>query len=153
MYKDFKRWVKGKVHITIIFLRSGKIRELSKLAQEAHQRFYSILFAQSKETIQVWNSESSINKFQKEKYYQSAKKIIFTACHLRKLKLAFTIAQTSFQLAPKAFCRAELISHFFCYSNSSKNITCLAGKLKTDFTSPIGKSTSPGLSDTTFFAR
>ena len=27
------------------------------------------------------------------------------------------------------------------------------GKLKTDFTSPIAKSTSPGLSDTTFFAR
>ena len=27
------------------------------------------------------------------------------------------------------------------------------GKLKTEFTSPIAKSTSPGLSDTTFFAR
>ena len=63
------------------------------------------------------------------------------------------LAQTSFQLVPKAFRRAELISHFFCYSNSSKNITCPSGKLKTDFTSPIAKSTSPGLSDTTFFAR
>ena len=63
------------------------------------------------------------------------------------------LAQTSFQLAPKAFRRAELISHFFCYSNSSKNITCPSDKLKTDFTSPTAKSTSPGLSDTTFFAR
>ena len=63
------------------------------------------------------------------------------------------LAQTSFQLAPKAFRRAELISHFFCYSNSSKNITCPSDKLKTDFTCPIAKSTSPGLSDTTFFAR
>ena len=35
-----------------------------------------------------------------------------------------------FNQAPKAFCRAELISHFFCYSNSSKNITCPSGKLK-----------------------
>ena len=28
----------------------------------------------------------------------------------------------------------------------------MLGKLKTEFTSPIAKSTSPGLSDTTFFA-
>ena len=63
------------------------------------------------------------------------------------------LAQLSFQLAPKAFWRAKLISQFFCYSNSSKNITCLSGKLKTEFTSPKAKSTSPGLSDTTFFAR
>ena len=62
------------------------------------------------------------------------------------------IAQMSFQLAPKPFWRAELISQFFCYSNSSKNVTCPSGKLKTEFTSPIAESTSPGLSDTTFFA-
>ena len=62
------------------------------------------------------------------------------------------LAQTSFQLAPKTFWLAELISQFFCYSNSSKNITCPSGKLKTEFTSLIAKSTSPGLSDTTFFA-
>ena len=49
-----------------------------------------------------------------------------------------------FQLAPKAFWWTELISQFFCYSNSSKNIACLTGKLKTEFTSPIAKSTSPG---------
>ena len=61
------------------------------------------------------------------------------------------LAQTSFQLAPEAFRRAELISHFFCHSNSSRNITCPSGKLKIDFTSPIAKSTRPGLSDTTFF--
>ena len=33
-----------------------------------------------------------------------------------------------------------------------KNCTCPLGKLKTEFTSPIAKSTSPGLLDTTFFA-
>ena len=31
-------------------------------------------------------------------------------------------------------------------------MTCASGKLKTEFTSPIAKSTSPELSDTTFFA-
>ena len=46
---------------------------------------------------------------------------------------------------------AELTSHFFCKLNSSKYFTCPLGKLRTEFTSPIAKSTSPGLSDTTFF--
>ena len=54
-----------------------------------------------------------------EKVCQGAKKITFTACHLGKLKLAFT-SQTSFQLAPKAFRQAELISLFFFYSNSQR---------------------------------
>ena len=34
-----------------------------------------------------------------------------------------------------------------------KNSTCTSGKLRTKITSPIAKSTSPRLSDTTFFAR
>ena len=80
------------------------------------------------------------------------KKIIFIACHSGKLKQAL-IAQTSFQLALKAFSRVELISQFMCYSNSSKNITCPSSKLKTELTSLIAKSTSPGLLDTIFFAR
>ena len=83
-------------------------------------------------------------------HFQGAKKIIFTACLSGKLK-SF-LAQTSFSNSPKPFWWAELISQFFCYSNSSKNITCPSGKLKTEFTCPIAKSTSPGLSDTTFFA-
>ena len=36
---------------------------------------------------------------------------------------------------------------------SRKIFGCPSGKLSTEFTSPIAKSTSPGLSDTTFFAR
>ena len=31
MYKDYKKFLKGKSHINIICLRSRKIRELSKL--------------------------------------------------------------------------------------------------------------------------
>ena len=48
---------------------------------------------------------------------------------------------------------SRLISQFFCNLNSSKKSTCPSGKLIIEFTSPIAKSTSPGLSDTTFFAR
>ena len=82
------------------------------------------------------------------------KKIIFTACHSGKLKLAFT-SQDVVSTNPKnflTFCPAELISQFFCYSNSSKTITCLSGKLKTEFTSPIAKLNRRGLSDTIFVA-
>ena len=58
----------------------------------------------------------------------------------------------SFQIAPNIFGWAELISQFFCRLNSSKCSTCPSGKLRTEFTSPIAKSTSSRLSDTTFFA-
>ena len=54
------------------------------------------------------------------------------------------LAQTSFQLAPKTFWLAELLSQFFCYSNSSKNILCLLGKLKTEFTSPMANPLALG---------
>ena len=77
--------------------------------------------------------------------HQGAKKIIFTACHSGKLKLAFT-SPDIISTSPKSFLTSRIISLFFCYSNSSKDI-----KLKTEFNSPIAKSTSPGLSPTTFF--
>ena len=64
--------------------------------------------------------------------YQGAEKIIFTAQAIRATWSSHLLAQTSFQLAPKAFWQAELISQFFYYSNSSKNITCLSGKLKSN---------------------
>ena len=49
------------------------------------------------------------------------------------------------------------IQNIWSYSTSvilllRKIFTCPSGELSTDFTSPIAKSTSPGLSDTTFFA-
>ena len=44
--------------------------------------------------------------------------------------------------SPKKVLMSRLISKFFGNLNSSKNFTC-----------PIAKSTNPGLSDTTFFAR
>ena len=71
--------------------------------------------------------------------FQGAKKIIFTACHSGKLNLTFTSPDV-ISTSPKSFLR----SRFFCYSNSSKKITCLSGKLKTEFTRPIAKSTILG---------
>ena len=63
------------------------------------------------------------------------------------------LAQTSlFSTNPKIFWWTELVSQFFCKLNSSKYFTCPSGKLRTEFTSPIAKSTSCELSDTTFFA-
>ena len=77
-----------------------------------------------------------------------------------KIRLLFAgyswhvLAQKSSQQAPKAFWWRGLITQFLRNLNSSKNFTCPSGKLlRTGFTSPMAKSTSPGLSDTTFFAR
>ena len=51
------------------------------------------------------------------------------------------LSQTSFELAPKAFWRAEMISQFFFNLNSSKSITCPSDKLRTEFTTRKAKST------------
>ena len=73
---------------------------------------------------------------------QGAKKIKFAACHLGKVKLAFT-SPNDISTRPKSFLTSRMISQFFFNLNSSKNITCPLGKLRTEFTSPIAKSTSP----------
>ena len=69
-----------------------------------------------------------------------------------KLKLIFT-SPNIIPTSPKNVLMSRLISQFLCNLDSSKNFTCPSGKLITEFTSPIAKPTSPGLSDTTFFAR
>ena len=83
---------------------------------------------------------------------QGAKKVIFTAYHSGKLKLTFT-GPNVILTSPKSVLMSRLSSQFFCNLNSSKKFTCLSGKLIIEFTSPMAKSTTPGLSDTTFFAR
>ena len=83
---------------------------------------------------------------------QGAKKIIFTACYSGKLKLIFT-SPNIISTSPKNVLMSRLISKFFSNLNSSKNFTCPFAELITEFTTPIAKSTGPGLSDTTFFAR
>ena len=67
---------------------------------------------------------------------QGAKKVIFTACHSGKLRLAYT-SPNVISTSPKTFWWAELLSQFFCNLNSSKNFTCLS------VTSKIAKSNSP----------
>ena len=83
---------------------------------------------------------------------QGAKKIIFTACHSGKLKLAFTSPDVILT-RPKNFLTSRIDFTVLLLFEFLKNITYPSGKLKTEFTSSIAKSTGPGLSDTTFFAR
>ena len=84
--------------------------------------------------------------------WQGAKKVTFTACHSGKLKLTFS-SPNIISTSPRNSLMSRLISQFIRNLDSSKNFTCPSGKLITEFTSPIAKPTSPGLSDTTFFAR
>ena len=82
---------------------------------------------------------------------RAAKKIVFTACHSGKLKLAFT-SPDIISTSPKNFLTSRIDFTVLLFIEFLKHITCLSGKLKTEFTSPIAKSTNPGLSDTAFFA-
>ena len=62
------------------------------------------------------------------------------------------LAHKSFQLAPKPFLISRTDYNPPVIWISPKNSTCPLGKLRTKITSPMAKSTSPGLSNTTFFA-
>ena len=74
---------------------------------------------------------------------QDAKKIIFTACHSGKLKLAFTSPDV-ISTSPKTFLTGRIDFTVLLIRIPQKGSA---------FTSLIAKSTSPGLLDTTFFAR
>ena len=86
---------------------------------------------------------------------QGAKKTIFTACLSGKLKRAFTFNTSPdvISTSPRRFLTNRIDIIVLLSFELLKNITCSSGKLTTEFTSPIAKSTIPGLSDTTFFAR
>ena len=70
---------------------------------------------------------------------QGAKKVIFTCPNVISTSppnfLMSTVHSSSVSCIPQ------------------KKATCPSGKLRTEFTSPKPKSTSPGLSDMTFFVR
>ena len=85
------------------------------------------------------------------RFIQGAKKVSFTACHSGKLLLACTSPKVISTSPLKIIDQQDWLQ--FCNLNFSQNFTCPSGKLSTEFTSPIEKSTSPGLLDTTFFAR
>ena len=72
----------------------------------------------------------------------------FTACHSAKLNLTFT-SPNIISTNPKNIFMSRLMSQFFCNLNCSKNFTCPSGRLRTEFTSRVAKSTSPRLLDTT----
>ena len=74
---------------------------------------------------------------------QDAKKIIFTACHSGMLKLAFT-SPGVISTSPKTFLTSRIDFTVLLIRIPQKGSA---------FTSLIAKSTSPGLLDTTFFAR
>ena len=69
------------------------------------------------------------------------------------------LVYADFTLSERLFGPQEVIRNLKHFSYSTfiililrKIFACPSGKLSTEFTSPIAKSTSPGLSDTTFFA-
>ena len=82
---------------------------------------------------------------------QGAKKIIFSACHSGKLMLAFT-SPDIISTSPQNFLTSRIDFTVLLLFEFLKKCHLPVGKLKTEFVSPIAKSISPGLLDTTFFA-
>ena len=89
---------------------------------------------------------------QLRKYCRVQRKSFLQLAIRASLKLTFT-SPNIISTSPKNVLMSRLIWQYFCNLNSSKNFTCPSGKLITELTSPIAKSTSPGLLDTTFFER
>jgi len=77
-----------------------------------------------------------------------AKKVSFTACHSGKQQLACTSPQV-ISTSPQTLFDQQDWLQSFCNLNFPKKQHLPWTKI----TSPIAKSTSPGLSDTTFFTR
>ena len=82
---------------------------------------------------------------------QGATKVSFTAWHLGKLQIAYTSPKFICTSPQECFDEKNCLP-FICNLNSAKNLTCPSGKLRTEFRSPIVKSTSPRLQGMTFFA-
>ena len=82
---------------------------------------------------------------------QGAKKIIFTACHSGKLKLAFT-SPDIISTSPKNVLTSRIDFIVLLLFEFLKKHHLPITQVKNRITRPIAKSTSPGLLDTTFFA-
>ena len=83
---------------------------------------------------------------------QGAKKIIFSACQLGKLMLAFT-SPNMISTSPKRVLMSRIDFTVLLQFEFHKKHHLPIGQVKNRiFTSPKAKSTSPRLSDTTFFA-
>ena len=82
--------------------------------------------------VSVWLSSFSLLVLDKCLKHR-VQKIIFTACHTGKLKLAFiSYSPDIISTSPKHFLtsKAELISQFYYYSNSSKKHHLPIGQVK-----------------------
>ena len=82
---------------------------------------------------------------------QGVKKVSFTACHFGQAVSSTYYPKSLLNCLEKIFVEQDCIQ-FFCNLNSPKNFTFPAGKLRTEFTSPVTQSTSRRLSDMNFFA-
>ena len=135
--------------ISRIFTSSGIVARLWKMIGydlQLHLRYRNST---------QWNKETEIKYCSYTKMflrYKGARKVSFTACHSGKLYLACTSPRVLSTSLKKNIDEQDWLQ-FFCNLNSPQKTTCRSGKLRTEFTSPITKSASPRLPDTTFFAR
>ena len=104
---------------------------------------YQISYKKHFKTYLTLSSKIGVTRVQRKSVLQPAFR---ASCSYHEL------AHKSFQLAPKPFLISRIDYNPSVIWISPKHSTCLSGKLRTEFTSPIAKSTSPRQSDKTFFA-
>ena len=99
------------------------------------------------DSCETWFQTSNLIQLNNTKIEDRAQRKSFdfnTACHSGKLKLAFT-SPGVISTGPKNFLTSRIdLTVLLLFKFLKKNITCILGKLKTELTSSIAKSTSPG---------
>ena len=103
--------------------------------------------------VHIWGGSCKGGYPSRQDINQGVKKVIFKSCHSGKLKLEYT-SPNVISTSPKNILMSRIHFTVLLQFEFLKKLHSPIGQVKNKilFTSPIAKSISPALSDSTFFA-
>ena len=118
-----------------------------------HTLDFIIVYLHPSHYIYIWGGSCKGGYPSRQDINQGAKKVIFKACHSGKLKREYT-SPNVISTSPKNILMSRIAFTVLLQFEFLKklHLPIRQVKNKISFASPIAKSTSPGLSDSTFFA-
>ena len=118
-----------------------------------HTLDFIIVYLHHSHYIYIWGGSCKGGYPSRQDINQGVKKVIFKACHSGKLKLEYT-SPNVISTSPKNILISRIAFTVLLQFEFLKklHLPIRQVKNKISFASPIAKSTSPGLSDSTFFA-
>ena len=130
--------------VVTVHLQSGTV---------VHTLDFIIVYLHPSRYIYIWGGSCKGGYPSRQDINQGAKKVIFKACHSGKLKLEYT-SPNVISTSPKNILMSRIAFTVLLQFEFLKklHLPIRQVKNKISFASPIAKSTSPGLSDSTFFA-